>query len=157
LHRAAYLLFEHRRRLAREGVLVIGPNKVFLEYIADVLPSLGERSVRQTTLLDLAVPKVPITAEDTEPDGREKGSLAMAALLQRAATDKVRAPEADVRCPLGARPITVAATDIATWIEAALAGTAPMNQRRLSFRALVARQMDERTDTDGALARMPAL
>ena len=41
LHRAAYLLFEHRRRLAREGVLVVGPNRVFLDYIANVLPSLG--------------------------------------------------------------------------------------------------------------------
>ena len=50
LHRAAYLLFEHRRRLARDGVLVVGPNRAFLDYIANVLPSLGERSVRQCTV-----------------------------------------------------------------------------------------------------------
>ena len=49
LHRAAYLLFEHRRRLVRDGVLVVGPNRVFLDYIGNVLPSLGERSVRQCT------------------------------------------------------------------------------------------------------------
>ena len=33
LHRAAYLLFEHRRRLARDGVLVVGPNRAFLDYV----------------------------------------------------------------------------------------------------------------------------
>ena len=43
LHRAAYLLFEHRGRLARDGVLVVGPNQAFLDYIGNVLPSLGER------------------------------------------------------------------------------------------------------------------
>ena len=57
LHRAAYLLFEHRGRLARDGVLVVGPNRAFLDYIANVLPSLGERSVRQCTALDLCIPK----------------------------------------------------------------------------------------------------
>ena len=57
LHRAAYLLFEHRGRLTRDGVLVVGPNRAFLDYIANVLPSLGERSVRQCTALDLCIPK----------------------------------------------------------------------------------------------------
>ena len=64
LHRAAYLLFEHRRRLARDGVLVVGPNRAFLDYIANVLPSLGERSVRQCTALELCIPKLEITGTD---------------------------------------------------------------------------------------------
>src|SRR5215207_5036279 len=42
LHRAAYLLYTHRERLARSGLLVVGPSPTFLTYIADVLPSLGE-------------------------------------------------------------------------------------------------------------------
>ena len=50
LHRAAFLLYEHRQLLDEEGVLVIGPNPVFLRYIAQVLPSLGETAVRQTTV-----------------------------------------------------------------------------------------------------------
>ena len=41
LHRAAFLLFEHREQLDKEGVLVVGPNPLFLRYIAQVLPSLG--------------------------------------------------------------------------------------------------------------------
>ena len=73
LHRAAYLLFEHRRRLARDGVLVVGPNRVFLDYIANVLPSLGERSVQQCTVLDLCVPKVEITGTDDADGGRGEG------------------------------------------------------------------------------------
>ena len=60
LHRAAYLMFEHRRRLARDGVLVVGPNRAFLDYIANVLPSLGERSVRQCTV-----------ARPVRPQGRD--------------------------------------------------------------------------------------
>ncbi len=73
LHRAAYLLFEHRRRLARDGVLVIGPNRAFLDYVGNVLPSLGERSVRQCTVLDLCVPKVDITGVDDPDGGAAKG------------------------------------------------------------------------------------
>jgi hypothetical protein len=46
LHRAAWLLYADRQ-LAREGVLVVGPNRVFIAYIAQVLPSLGEQSVEQ--------------------------------------------------------------------------------------------------------------
>ena len=65
LHRAAFLLFEHRRRLSRNGVLVVGPNSVFLDYIANVLPSLGERLVQQRTALDICVPKVEITVPST--------------------------------------------------------------------------------------------
>ena len=50
LHRAAFLLYEHRVQLEREGVLVLGPNRLFLSYISEVLPSLGEVAVVQTTL-----------------------------------------------------------------------------------------------------------
>lgn len=50
LHRAAWLLYAHRERLARAGVLVVGPNASFLEHVAAVLPSLGEAQVRHTTV-----------------------------------------------------------------------------------------------------------
>ena len=42
LHRAALLLYDHRDVLERDGVLVVGPNRLFLRYISQVLPSLGE-------------------------------------------------------------------------------------------------------------------
>src|SRR5213078_4868042 len=50
LHRAAYLLYSHRRQLKRNGVLVVGPNPAFLHYISAVLPALGEVDVQQRTL-----------------------------------------------------------------------------------------------------------
>src|SRR6202044_4897 len=53
LHRAAFLLYTHRRTLERRGVLVIGPNATFLRYIGQVLPSLGETDVVLHTLGDL--------------------------------------------------------------------------------------------------------
>ena len=49
LHRAAYLLYTHRERLARSGVLLVGPNALFLRYIEQVLPSLGETGVVMST------------------------------------------------------------------------------------------------------------
>ena len=53
LHRAAFLLYNHPA-LARDGVLVLGPSRAFLRYIAQVLPSLGEEAVVQSTVSDLA-------------------------------------------------------------------------------------------------------
>ncbi|GAA2872286.1 AAA family ATPase [Streptosporangium fragile] len=53
LHRAAYLLFTHRERLARSGVMIVGPNQAFLSYISSVLPALGEVKVDQTTVTGL--------------------------------------------------------------------------------------------------------
>jgi DNA helicase IV len=61
LHRAAYLLYGNDA-LARAGVLVLGPNRTFLRYIAQVLPSPAEEAVVQTTLVDLG-PDAPIRAE----------------------------------------------------------------------------------------------
>ncbi len=53
LHRAAYLLYTHRRTLERRGVLVIGPNVTFLRYISQVLPSLGETDVVLSSIGEL--------------------------------------------------------------------------------------------------------
>ena len=110
LHRAAYLLFEHRRRLLRDGVLVVGPNPVFLEYIANVLPSLGERSVRQATVLDLCVPKVSITATDDTALAAWKGAPERLDELQAALADGVGRVSADLRCPVGARTLVISAS-----------------------------------------------
>ena len=53
LHRAAYLLYTHRFPLEGQGVLVVGPNRLFLGYIEQVLPSLGEAGVELAVLADL--------------------------------------------------------------------------------------------------------
>ena len=50
LHRVAYLLYTWRDVLARSGVLIVGPNRAFLDYISRVLPELGETGVVLTTV-----------------------------------------------------------------------------------------------------------
>ena len=73
LHRAAYLLYTHRFPLERQGVLVIGPNPLFLRYIEQVLPSLGESGVTLSTIAGL-VHGVRVRAEDrpTWPGSRAR-------------------------------------------------------------------------------------
>ena len=66
LHRAAYLLYTHGGQLARSGVLVVGPNSAFLRYIEQVLPTLGEVDVEQTTVAELTA-RVPVRAERPRP------------------------------------------------------------------------------------------
>ena len=148
LHRAAYLLFEHRRRLAREGVLVVGPNRAFLDYIANVLPSLGERSVRQCTALDLCIPKVPITGVDDADTARWKGSAERLAELEQRALAGIVASGDDVRVPIGARNHVFPAAEIADWVETAKSATLPINQRRERLRVLAQQALRRRCGGD---------
>jgi DNA helicase IV len=94
LHRAAYLLYTHRRTLDRRGVLVIGPNATFLRYISQVLPSLGETDVVLHTLGDL-FPGVHAT-DDRDPAAVVKGDVRMVRLLQQAVRDRQQAPARDL-------------------------------------------------------------
>jgi DNA helicase IV len=144
LHRAAYLLFEHRRRLARDGVLVVGPNRAFLDYIANVLPSLGERSVRQCTALDLCIPKVEITASDEPELARWKGSAERLVDLEQFALDAIQPPDDDVRVPIGARVHVFERALIAAWIDTAKSGVVPINQRRERLRVLAQQDLRRR-------------
>ncbi len=83
LHRAAYLLYTYRERLARSGVLIIGPSPVFLRYIDQVLPALGESDVVSTTLDDL-LPGVRVSATESEKVAAIKGRSIWAEFAKRA-------------------------------------------------------------------------
>ncbi|MBA2472187.1 MAG: AAA family ATPase, partial [Pseudonocardiales bacterium] len=91
LHRAAYLLYTHRRQLAKRGVLVVGPNSTFLRYIGHVLPSLGETSVLLCTVAQL---HPGLHARGVEPDetAAVKGRLEMAKVLAAAIRDRQQVP-----------------------------------------------------------------
>ena len=90
LHRAAYLLYTHRFPLEGQGVLVVGPNRLFLGYIEQVLPSLGEAGVELVVLADLLVDPVSIRGTDTPVTARVKGDLRMAKMLANAVRDRRR-------------------------------------------------------------------
>jgi len=89
LHRAAYLLYTYRFPLEDQGVLVIGPNRVFLRYIERVLPSLGEAGIEQVVLADL-VHDVTWGGTDTQLAARTKGDLRMSLVIDKAVTDRER-------------------------------------------------------------------
>ena len=104
LHRAAYLLYTYRFPLEDQGVLVIGPNRVFLRYIERVLPSLGEAGVEQVVLSDL-VPGVrflrPDEREgaDSPTTARIKGDARMSDVIDQAVNDRERALRDDLVLP----------------------------------------------------------
>ncbi len=89
LHRAAYLLYTHRFPLEGQGVLVVGPNRLFLGYIEQVLPSLGEAGVELAVLADL-IDGVRVQGRDIGLTARVKGDLRMARVLRRAVRDRER-------------------------------------------------------------------
>jgi len=102
LHRAAYLLYTYPARLRRSGVLVVGPNRAFLHYIAQVLPALGEGGIEQATVDDL-VAHVPVTGAEPAETAVLKGDARMADVLRRAVFSHVSRPVDDVVAVIGTR------------------------------------------------------
>ncbi|MBW3580766.1 MAG: AAA family ATPase [Actinobacteria bacterium] len=100
LHRAAYLLYTHRFPLEGQGLLVIGPNRLYLGYIDRVLPSLGEAGVELATLADL-VPEAVGEGRERPETALMKGDLRMAAVLAKAVADRERPLRRDLVLGLG--------------------------------------------------------
>jgi DNA helicase IV len=84
LHRASYLLYSHRDTLARRGVLVVGPNRTFMEYVSHVLPALGESAVEQRAIGELA-DGIEATLTDAPGVARLKADLRLVDIIRRAA------------------------------------------------------------------------
>jgi DNA helicase IV len=95
LHRAAYLLYTHRRVLERRGILVIGPNATFLRYISQVLPSLGETDVVLSSIAEL-FPRVTAAPDDDQEAAAVKGDLKMVSVLRHAVRNHQQVPETDL-------------------------------------------------------------
>lgn len=116
LHRVAYLLYTHRERLSRAGTLVVGPNSSFLQYIEQVLPALGEMSVRQATVTGL-VAHVPVRGEDAAEAAGIKGDARMAQVLHRAVRSGVSMPQEPCVVVRGSRRWRVPADELASLAE----------------------------------------
>jgi DNA helicase IV len=142
LHRAALLLYDHREQLEREGVLVVGPNRLFLRYIAQVLPSLGETSVVQTTLTGLGA--VDVRGTDTDAVAALKGDRRLAEVIERAAWGRTVPLAEDVRVRTGFGNLTVTAAEVNEALAAALADRRTVTSARDGFRAAVQRMAFER-------------
>src|SRR5204863_7619329 len=113
LHRAAYLLYTHRFPLEGQGVLVVGPNRLFLGYIEQVLPSLGEAGVELVVLADLLADTLSVRGNDTPVTARVNGDLRMAKVLVNAVRDRRRPLREELRVGLGIETLHVTVDDSA--------------------------------------------
>jgi DNA helicase IV len=144
-------------RLARDGVLVVGPNQAFLDYIGNVLPSLGERTVRQSTVDELCIPRVEVTGVDDVELARWKGSADRIDDLRNAAEAAIRLPDDDIHVPVGARTHVITREMFGQWLTTALSGTSPLNARRERMRSLAQRELLQRTGSDDTWAKAAPL
>ncbi|NUS07252.1 MAG: AAA family ATPase, partial [Nonomuraea sp.] len=133
LHRAAYLLFTHRERLARSGVMIVGPNRAFLSYISSVLPALGEVKVDQTTVAGLLGEHA---AQEDPLVSALKGDARMAPVLERALWQHIVKPEEGLVFTKGAYRHRVADHEVREMV-ASLRGTT----RYLPGRAALAQRL----------------
>jgi DNA helicase IV len=116
LHRAAYLLYTHGGQLARSGVLVVGPNRAFLRYIEEVLPTLGEVEVDQTTVAGLTA-RVPVRAMDRPEVAVLKGDARMAEVLRRALWGEIVKPDDSIQVPLAGRKYRVTVERLKRYVD----------------------------------------
>jgi DNA helicase IV len=138
LHRAAWLLYEHREHLERHGALVLGPNRVFLAYISEVLPSLGEVAVAQTTLAGLC-PEWRPKGEEVAEVAALKGDIRMAEVVARAAEAAVRPPTEDLEASTRWGIVAIGAQVVAELARQSLESGGPLGERRARFRRAVGR------------------
>jgi DNA helicase IV len=83
LHRASWLVYTLGERLQRRGVLVVGPNRTFMEYVSHVLPALGENMVEQRAVSELVDGIVP-ERRDPPAVAELKADMRLADVVRRA-------------------------------------------------------------------------
>jgi DNA helicase IV len=130
LHRAAYLLYTFRFPLERQGVLVVGPNRLFMRYIEHVLPSLGENGVELSTIGGLVSGARPSGPESSPAVARLKGDVRMATVLGRAVKDRQRPLKSDIVVGYGSLRLRVPAAATADIVRVARRRPGPHNARR---------------------------
>ena len=147
LHRAAWLLYAHPT-LRSAGVLVVGPNRTFIRYIGQVLPSLGELSVEQREI-DALIAKRHEEVDESSAFAMLKGSGRMALILERLLWQRVHLTE-DQRFEVtaGAVTVTVTAAEVGSLVTSARESSRSYQAGRLRFRSklaelLAARAMEQ--------------
>ena len=141
LHRASWLLYTYRRELERSGVLVVGPNPVFMDYISHVLPTLGEERVEQRAIDALA--GIAATRREKPELARRKADVAIAQRLAEAVHDLPVPPGELVGVRVDGAFLYLEPHDVSALIEEAKAGGGSHAERRDRFRMLAARRLYE--------------
>jgi len=132
LHRAAYLLYTHRDRLARSGILIVGPNRIFLHYIGQVLPALGETAAVLATPGQL-YPGIDATAWEPAEVAAIKGRAKLAVVVARAVRAGQRVPDGPRLLDVGGTTITLTPEMVGAARDRARASRRPHNVARRTF------------------------
>src|SRR6266487_2064131 len=140
LHRAAYLLYTHRQRLASRGVLLVGPSPIFLRYIDEVLPSLGEEDVQLTTVTGIK-PQLRIRASEPAEVAALKGDVRMAQVIARALRDRERPLRDDLVVMLDGHLLRLRRADSARIVERVRRRRGTHNERRPAVTRMVLDQL----------------
>nr|WP_206316003.1 UvrD-helicase domain-containing protein [Streptomyces sp. C1-2] len=138
LHRAAYLLYQDRRRYAG-GILIVSPTPLLVAYTEGVLPSLGEEGQVAIRALGSLVDGAEAALYDSPATARVKGSLRMLKVLRKAARGALEGGGAPVRLRVVAfnRRLELEAAELEEIRRTALGGTAPVNLLRPRARKLL--------------------
>ncbi|MET8565558.1 UvrD-helicase domain-containing protein [Streptomyces flaveolus] len=165
LHRAAYLLYQDRRRYAG-GILIVSPTPLLVAYTEGVLPSLGEEGQVAIRAIGSLVDGAEATLYDSPAVARAKGSYRMLKVLRKAARgalelgpaapaeapgeETVTGPPGRLRVVAFGRRLELEADELERIRRTALGGTAPVNLLRPRARKLL---LDALWDRSGAAAR----
>jgi DNA helicase IV len=160
LHRAAYLLYRHRERIAKSGVLLVGPSTVFLKYIEKVLPSLGETGAVLLTPGQL-YPGLDTDVADTATVAEIKGRSVMAQVLKNHIANYERVPDHDEQLRVGSHTIVLRRKDVRTARDRARRSGDAHNAARTGFVTgllkILAEDLAREMGLDSAGERLPEL
>jgi DNA helicase IV len=151
LHRASWLLFNNRQ-LESSRVLVVGPNRVFMQYVAGVLPSLGDEAVDQSAIQYLS-PAARARTEEAPELARIKGDARMATVIANEIWGRVKAPDEAPMLTIDGRLIQASAASVSAAIESAQQGASTYMQARRTFVDRLRDAFFEAATETGRLAR----
>ena len=143
LHRAAYLLYTHRERLARSGVLIVGPSTAFMRYIERVLPSLGETGVVMSSLGTL-MPGVRAVPEPDLDAAAVKGRLDMVDAVAHAVAQRQRLLVEPRRLMIDGTAVKLKPAMVRRARDKARATRKPHNEARVTFVKILVRELAEK-------------
>ncbi|WP_033278653.1 RNA polymerase recycling motor ATPase HelR [Streptomyces sp. NRRL F-525] len=148
LHRSAYLLYsDPRLGHRRGGVLFVGPHRPYLDYVADVLPSLGEEGVQTCILRDLVAEGAAAVAEADPEVARLKSSVELVRAIEPAVRFYEEPPTKGMNVTTHWSDIWLSAEDWAVAFEAAEPGTPHNEGREQVWQELLTILVDKHDDT----------
>ncbi|MGV9426714.1 RNA polymerase recycling motor ATPase HelR [Streptomyces sp. NPDC003656] len=144
LHRSAYLLHSDPRLGDRKGrVLFVGPHQPYLNYVADVLPSLGEEGVRTCTVRDLVAEGASAGVEADPEAARLKSSAEMVRAIEKAVRFYETPPTEGLTVSTPWAELRLTAADWTEAFEAAETGVPHNEARDLIWEALITILLDK--------------